>query len=482
MSNELWFPKKFEFPNGIKSRSILYQGTNWEIHETDSGCRALVSKKELASRWVDCGLLTVNVLEQFKFGSNDYYLFVSSDEYTLAPIIGADILIKKVDALSFAISLRDSRKIDKHSSFHDAIFVEKLSRLLPTWTLTQPKSDDVVLGNWMTGGVNVSTNSKRRLYSLMNWMPDDQIEEIISVADLSSDDMDSVVANDSATNGSDRYSNSNYKKDDKINQENTISQVDRFELPGRATLENFFNEHVVDIVRNADRYKKLGINFPSAIVLYGPPGCGKTYAVEKLIECLGWPSYSINSNSIGSPYIHDTGKKISELFDKAIDDSPSVLIIDEMEAFLSDRNLSGSSGIHHVEEVAEFLRRIPDAISHKVLVVAMTNLIELIDPAILRRGRFDHVISVDMPSKDELEDVMKSLLKDLPTCREISLSKCLNTLIGRPISDASFTIREAARLAAKNGKSCIDQESIDNALNSVKELKSSKGSEKHIGF
>ena len=154
-------------------------------------------------------------------------------------------------------------------------------------------------------------------------------------------------------------------------------------------LEQFFREHVVDIIENADRYRKLGIEFPSAILLHGPPGCGKTFAVERLVEYLGWPSFSIDSTSIGSPFIHETSRKVAEVFERAIKDAPSVLTIDEMEAYLADREMGAGSSHHRVEEVGEFLRRIPEAIANRVLVIAMTNRIEMIDPAILRRGRFD---------------------------------------------------------------------------------------------
>jgi cell division protease FtsH len=182
-----------------------------------------------------------------------------------------------------------------------------------------------------------------------------------------------------------------------------------FKLPGRPQLEEFFKEHVIDIIFNAQKYQAFGIDFPSAIVLHGPPGCGKTFAVERLVEFIDWPCYSIDSNSVGSPYIHETSKKISEVFDKAIDGAPSVVVIDEMESFLSDRRSGNSSGLHHVEEVAEFLRRIPEAIKNKVLIIAMTNLIEVIDPAILRRGRFDHIIEVGMPSREDVASLVDSL-------------------------------------------------------------------------
>src|SRR5258708_14737727 len=111
--------------------------------------------------------------------------------------------------------------------------------------------------------------------------------------------------------------------------------------------------------------------------LHGPAGWGKTFAVERLVEHLGWPSFQIDASSVASPYIHETSRKISEVFKSAAKSAPSVLVIDEMEAFLAKRDMG--SGHHRVEEVAEFLRRIPEAASSEVLIVSMTNRLDRTD-------------------------------------------------------------------------------------------------------
>src|SRR3546814_3865420 len=80
-----------------------------------------------------------------------------------------------------------------------------------------------------------------------------------------------------------------------------------------------------------------------------PPGCGKTFAVEKLVEHLDWPFFSIDSGSIGSPFIHETGKKIAEAFEQAVKVSPAVVVIDEIDAFLAARD-SSAGGQHRSEE------------------------------------------------------------------------------------------------------------------------------------
>jgi SpoVK/Ycf46/Vps4 family AAA+-type ATPase len=332
---------------------------------------------------------------------------------------------------------------------------------LPTYSITSRVDDDVVLGYWLTGGAGISVKSFRRLSQMMSWLGRDNLRDVIGAAGLGS-----------PGGGSDAME---ARRPDE--QEEEAAQADKtkephgdsvelpasaFELPGRPELAVFFNEHVVDIVRNRERYQALGIRFPSAIVLCGPPGCGKTFAVERLVEYLGWPSFEIDASSVASPYIHDTSKKVAQMFDKAMESAPSVLIMDEMDAFLADRE--GGVNQYRVEEVAEFLRRIPEAVKNDVLIIAMTNRIDMIDPAVVRRGRFDHIIEVGYPSADEVRSLLGKLLSDLPRSPDVNAEPLVAQLAGRPLSDVAFVVREAARLAARAGKDNLDQESLKAAI------------------
>ena len=236
-----------------------------------------------------------------------------------------------------------------------------------------------------------------------------------------------------------------------------------FALPGRPQLEKFFNEHIIDLVKHPEAYRRMGITFPTAVLLYGPPGCGKTYAVDRLVEYLGWPRYSIDSASVGSPYIHETSKRIGEVFALAKAHAPAVVVIDEMEAFVSSRDRAGSN-LHQVEEVDEFLRQLPEAAAHQVLVLAMTNRLDLIDAAVRRTGRFDHLVEVGMPSEAEVASLVQALLKKRPVSPELDTRELVRTMAGRPLSDTDYVIREAARLAAKNKKTEIDQACLNEAL------------------
>lgn len=484
MAKDLWLPKGYKLPDGSKIRSLLYSGDEWQIFDTNGSSNILLTRPELARRWTEGGFLDEDLLGEISFGTKTIRSLSSHKKYTLAPVENGKSPESKVDALAFAFALKESRNLSADVSFHDAVCVEQYSRLLPVWTLTPHVDDEVVLGTWITGGVVISTESFRRLTNLTGWMPAGDLAEIVKAAGFTVPADAGLLAKRKPASHAKTDSRAAITKEavepEQPQSPEKPAEAKVFRLPGRPVLEEFFNEHVIDIIFNAEKYQAMGIDFPSAIVLHGPPGCGKTFAVERLVEFIDWPSYSIDSNSVGSPYIHETSRKISEVFGKAIDGAPSVIVIDEMESFLSDRRSGSSSGLHHVEEVAEFLRRIPEAINNKVLIIAMTNMIEMIDPAILRRGRFDHIIEVGMPSREEVASLVDSLLSKLPRAEHLNMDKIFDALTGRALSDSAFVMREAARLAAKAGKTKLDQESIEAALNSLPKDQEKKS--RRIGF
>ena len=484
MAKDLWLPKGYKLPDGITIRSLLYSGEEWQIFDTNTSNCILLAQPRLARKWIEKGFLDDSLFGEVSFGSEAFRSLSSHKKYILAPVENGKSPNCKADALAFAFALKESRKMSEETSFHDALYVEQYSKLLPAWSLTPQVEDEVVLGTWLSGGVVISTESFRRLRHLTGWMPSGDLAEVIQAAGLHVPadvglltKRKSVSHAHSDTNAAAAHETA---ASEQQQQAADLAKAKVFRLPGRPQLEVFFTEHVIDIIFNAEKYQTLGIEFPAAIVLHGPPGCGKTYAVERLVEFIDWPTYSITSNTVGSPYIHATSKKISEIFDQAIENAPSVVVIDEMESFLADRTMGSSASLHHVEEVAEFLRRIPEAVKNKVLVIAMTNLIEMIDPAILRRGRFDHVIEVAMPSREEVASLFDSLLGKLPKADNLNMHNILDALTGKALSDSAFVVREAARLAAKAGKMRLDQESIEAALNSLPKNQGKRS--KRIGF
>ena len=478
MALDAWLPIGFKLPDGAKARVALYEGADWQVYETQGGGRALVVYDELGARWQEAGLIDDGTLDAFQFGDHQLRAISCSPSQTLLPISEAKSPDNKAEALSFALALKATRDIDSESALQDALYVEKITRLLPTYSISSQAEDDVVLGYWLTGGASIPATSFRRLRQTMSWLGASHLKDVVHAAGFEVAEVMPLERKPLAP--AEKTEAAPAEKVDEVKRaEPEPNKV--FELAGRPELEAFFNEHIVDIILHRDRYKALGIEFPSAVILHGPPGCGKTFAVDRLVDFLGWPSFQIDASSVASPYIHETSKKVAQVFDKAMENAPSVLVIDEMEAFLADREMG--SGHHRVEEVAEFLRRIPEAVKNDVLIIAMTNRIEMIDPAIQRRGRFDHVIKVDFASEVEVQALLDKLLSSLPKESDVDSKPLAKELAGRPLSDVSFVVREGARLAARTGKEKLDQASLLAALRSSPAREREGGETKRrIGF
>ena len=482
MSIESWLPVGYELPDGAHCGRGLYGEGNWQIVETRGGGSALIAKPDLVAKWVISGLIEQGAFNEFAFGPETYREISCGASQLLAPLADCHSPEDKNEALAFAVALKATREIDSESPLQDAIYVEKFSRLLPTYGITSRTDDDVILGYWLTGGARVSVKSFRRLRQMLSWLGAKHLRDVVQTAGFTVAEVmpmdEPPPVDESVKTAGDQAVGSAEKQ---VLPQDEASLPRPFELPGRPELEEFFNEHVIDIIRNKERYKALGVGFPSAIVLHGPPGCGKTFAVEQLVEYLGWPHFQIDASSVASPYIHETSKKVAAVFDTAMQNAPSVLVIDEMEAFLADRESGGGGSHHRVEEVAEFLRRIPEAAKNDVLIVAMTNRVEMIDSAIMRRGRFDHVIKVDYASADEVLALLDKLLSTLPKDESVNAAPLAKKLAGRPLSDVAFVVREGARLAARAGNDKLGQEFLLSALEDTPS-RADEGSGRHIGF
>jgi hypothetical protein len=479
---ESWLPIGFELPDGARCGKPLHGGTNWQIVETGGGGRALLAREELAGKWIDSGLVDERDLKECTFGSEKIREVSCGASQTLGPLAECNSPSNKSEALAFATALKATREIDGESALQDAIYVERFTRLLPSYGITSRTDDDVVLGHWLTGGAKVSAKSFRRLRQMLSWMSANQLRDVVQAAGI---EVTEIIPSDESQGPPTSVEKSG-EISDEVKKEDSLKPTEgkskrAFELPGRPELEEFFNEHVIDIILNKDRYKAMGIGFPSAIVLHGPTGCGKTFAVEQLVEYLGWPSFQIDASSVASPYIHETSRKVSEVFEKAMQNAPSVLVIDEMEAFLADRETGGAGSHHRVEEVAEFLRRIPEAAKNEVLIVAMTNRVEMIDSAIMRRGRFDHVIKVDFASEEEVRSMLEKLLSTLPIDKTVDPAPIARRLAGRPLSDVAFVVREGARLSARAGKDRLGAEYLMEALDAAPSRDEDSGHHR-IGF
>lgn len=465
---DIVFPKNYVISEDVTLKKLHCKGEAWQIYSLQNDAQALIVTAELYEFWKKLGLIHKHHFCYFLYEDALYFYFVSDEEYELTATEKLHDFVTSVRGLSYAIALKETRKLIPHISLKNGIFAERISRILPLLNEIEHVSDEIILGTWLTGGLAVPATSFRRMLQVQPRINAEDLAKIVSAAGLD------------AKEGEETTGLSN-PSDDKRQEKGTAEKKQKsFALPGRAELENFLIDNVIDIIEHPDEYAAMNITFPGAFILHGPPGCGKTYAVDQLVQHLDWPVFYVESGTLGSPYIHETSKKIAVLFKEAMENAPSVLVIDEMEAFLSTRSQSTDSSGHHKEEIAEFLRKIPEAVKNRVLIIGMTNMIDSIDPAIRRRGRFDHVIEVGMPSAEEIKHVLNSMLVELPHDEEVDTAAVAELLEGAPMSDVAFTIREAARLTAKNHLKSITQEILSSVAQKVAPLE--KDNRRTIGF
>ena len=466
-----WLPRGFSLSDDKRIKKVISSSENWQIYSTNQDTYVLAVTTALYETWLKDYSLPDGIFHEIE-SNEKYQVFCSKGDYLISSLENGPFPDSFGQVEAFSIAFNTTVKLFPDVDLKDAVYIEEYSLILPGTQSEEASAKDYVYGKWLTGGINISANSFERISKIMSWIPPIVLCKSFRMAGF---DVSIPLTNDNNITELIEVNN-----DEEITDKPAVIQTidSSFRLIGRPDLEAFFNDNIIDIVLNQEKYKRMGISFPGATILHGAPGCGKTYAVERLAEYLGWKRFDIDSSTIASSYIHDTSKKISAVFSEAIKAAPSILVIDEMEAFLSNRNMSTASGTHHIEEVAEFLRKIPEAISHGVLVFAMTNMIDMIDPAILRRGRFDHIIEVKMASKEEIAAYLTAKFEELPVAEDASIDYIAESLDGHPFSDVTYILREAGKLAVKSGKDFIDKECFDKALSTLPQ----KEEKRKIGF
>jgi cell division protease FtsH len=234
-------------------------------------------------------------------------------------------------------------------------------------------------------------------------------------------------------------------------------------LPGRPKLEKFFREYILEPIADRERYTTLGVKTPNGVLLYGPPGSGKSHAVGKLKTALGWPIFEIDLGAMGSPFIHQTSVALRAIFEEAKRKAPALVVMEEVDALASSRD-QAFAGPHKAEEVAEILRLVESAAENQILVVGTTNRKDGLDAAIMRKGRFDHVIEVGYPGLEEARAALEGMLQDRPHQTITNIEQISANLADRPMSDIAWVVNEAARLAARGKKDAIDEIDLFSAL------------------
>lgn len=237
------------------------------------------------------------------------------------------------------------------------------------------------------------------------------------------------------------------------------------DVAGMDELKDLLQKKVLFILKNKEKAQKYRLTPPNGMLLYGPPGCGKTYFAEKFAEESGFNFKFIKASDLGSIYIHGSQGKIAELFDKARQKAPIIVCFDEFDAMVPDRSSRGAE--HIAGEVNEFLSQLNNCSKDGIFVIGTTNKPEMIDPAVLRKGRLD--ISVYIPAPDtETRKLMFDLyLKDRPVDQSIDTNALARQTDKYVASDIAFIVNDAAMIAAFRDE-LITQEKLENSIKTTR--------------
>ncbi len=234
-------------------------------------------------------------------------------------------------------------------------------------------------------------------------------------------------------------------------------------------------EEIVEFLKNPNKFDTLGARIPKGVLLVGPPGTGKTLLARAVAGEADVPFFSISGSDFVEMYVGVGASRVRDLFDQAKKNSPSIIFIDEIDAVGRHRGAGMGGGHDEREQTLNQLLVEMDGFgaNEGVIVIAATNRPDILDPALLRPGRFDRQVTVNYPDTKGRLEILKVHAKGKPIAPDVDLNSIAHATIGFTGADLENLLNEAALLAARCDKKAITMEEIDEAA-----LKVQVGSEK----
>ena len=229
-------------------------------------------------------------------------------------------------------------------------------------------------------------------------------------------------------------------------------------------------EEIKDFLKDPSKYKALGARIPRGVLLYGPPGTGKTLLARAIAGEAGVPFYSMAGSDFVEMFVGLGASRVRDLFDEAKKNAPAIIFIDEIDAVGRKRGGSGMSGGHDErEQTLNQLLVEMDGFDNdtNLIIIAATNRPDVLDPALLRPGRFDRQVAVEAPDLEGREAILKVHAKGKPFVPDVDLHMIAVRTPGFTGADLANVLNEAALLCARAGAQLIDNRAIDEAIDRV---------------
>jgi len=228
-------------------------------------------------------------------------------------------------------------------------------------------------------------------------------------------------------------------------------------------------EEIKDFLKDPSKYKALGARIPRGVLLYGPPGTGKTLLARAIAGEAGVPFYSMAGSDFVEMFVGLGASRVRDLFDEAKKNAPAIIFIDEIDA-VGRRRGSGMGGGHDErEQTLNQLLVEMDGFDNdtSLIIIAATNRPDVLDPALLRPGRFDRQVAVEAPDLEGREAILKVHAKGKPFVPDVDLHAIAVRTPGFTGADLANVLNEAALLCARAGAQLIDNRAIDEAIDRV---------------
>lgn len=214
------------------------------------------------------------------------------------------------------------------------------------------------------------------------------------------------------------------------------------DVAGMSQIKEMMKKKIINILKDPERAEKFKIQIPNGMLLYGPPGCGKSFIAEKFAEEAGYNYMFVKSSDLASIYVHGSQEKIGKLFDDARKNAPAIINFDEFEALVPDRSKVDNAS--ESGEVNEFLSQMNNCGKDRVFVIASSNRPDLIDPAVRRKGRLDQIIYIPVPDNEARKEIFKIHMSGRPAKENIDYVRLAEMTENYVASDIAYIVNDAA--------------------------------------